>query len=491
MVAGTGIAAVCVALAVGVAPSAVAHGDRSAAHAAVLPGVWQQVSDGSVPADAAPAVYRYGNTLQVAWVKQTGVTSAVRTRMYNALTGAPEGGITTVISGWSSLNDQVALTTYNGQRMLVFAGIQNISDYPLTQFDQGTLYYALSSDGVNWTVQSGSISQDTDVLAAIGFSAIDDAGTPMTAFAVSPHSYVGIHRDVSASVPASTPDTTTASAPACCVYYPGLGLDTKSHAVWVAWYDNAHKKGWEGINAQQVYPAGAHVHAPLSSATSLGQQVSQDPEQTVQVAARAGGGLYTGYMTGYPSTTKVVVWKLGAANPTFTIPVHDGNVGLVSVSSSVGGRIWVSWVDPVTHRLQASRTNAAVTRIGAIRTLTLLKPAFTAGNSVGDGSTGALDLVATRSSGSSAISYFTRILPGLSGSVSKSRVAPRGGFVVTVTDAGAPVAGAAVHFGGSTKHTNAKGKVTFTVPAHAKKGRASVTFSHAGYAGGAVRVTVT
>jgi hypothetical protein len=458
----------------------------STTHPAVAPGVWQQVTDGGVPPIAEPAVHRYGKTLQVAWVSG----KQIRTRMYNALTGAPKGGITKVLSGWAGLNEQVALTSYNGERMLAFAGIRSTVGPP-GPYDQGSLYYALSPDGVTWTLQPGSVSHDTNVLSAIGIAAIDDGGTPMTAFAVSPHSYVGIHSGVSATVPASTADTTTASAPGGNVYYPGLARDAKTHAVWVAWYVINQKNGWEGINAQPVSPAGTHIHAPLSSSTSLGKAASLDPDQTVPVAARTRGGLYTAYVSGYPTSTKIVVWKLGAANPAFTIPVHHSD-GIVTVAPSVDGKIWVSWVDTTTGRIEAARTNVAVTRIGAVRTVTPPKSAFGfVGNTIGDGSTGAFDLVATRNGGSSAISYFTRILPGLGGSLSKARVAPGGRFVVTVTDAGAAVANATVHFAGTTKHTNTKGKVTFTVSRHARKGKAAVTFSHAGYAGGTVHVKVT
>jgi hypothetical protein len=482
-------AAVCAALAFGVAPSAAAHVRHAVAQPATTAGGWRQVSDGGVPSIAEPAVHRYGNTLQVAWVQQLSNSERVRTRIYNAKTGTPQGGINTIVSGWASLNEQVALTTYNGERMLVFAGIRSTTGPP-GPYDQGTLYYALSPDGVTWTLESGSISHNTDVLAAYGFAAVDDANTTTTAFAISPHSYIDIHRGVSASVPATTADTTTASAPACCVYDPGLGRDAKTHAVWVAWYTNSEKTGWDGINAQPISPAGAHVHAPLSSLTFSGTPSSISPDQSVQVAARVGGGLYTAYISGYPTSTRIVVWKLGASQPAIEIPVHH-NDGVVAVEPSIGGRIWVSWVDRTTNRINAARTNKAVTRIGAVRTLAVPNAASASvGNAVGDGTIGPLDLVALRN-GSSSVIYFTRVLPGLSASVSKSRVAPRGRFVVTVTDAGAAVAGATVHFGGSSKHTTAQGKVTFTVPAHAKKGRAAVTFSHAGYAGGTVRLKVT
>ena len=39
------------------------------------------------------------------------------------------------------------------------------------------------------------------------------------------------------------------------------------------------------------------------------------PDQRVQVAARSGGGLYTAYGIGYPTQSKVALWKLGSTTP--------------------------------------------------------------------------------------------------------------------------------------------------------------------------------
>ena len=78
------------------------------------------------------------------------------------------------------------------------------------------------------------------------------------------------------------------------------------------------------------------------------------------------------------------------------------------------------------------------------------------------------------------------ILPGLTGSA--QHVWRRGhSYTVKVTDAGAPVSGALVRFAGHQAKTNRHGMARFTVSRHQALKRSTVTVSHRGYAGVAVR----
>jgi hypothetical protein len=135
----------------------------------------------------------------------------------------------------------------------------------------------------------------------------------------------------------------------------------------------------------------------------------------------------------------------------------------------------------------ATRTNPAVTAFGVLRAV----PApggDSATRTAGDGALGPLDAVINVEVGTAAPAiYSARILEGLHVAVSPAKVsyAKGGTVVVSVSDAGVPVSGVSVKVGSAVKVTNAKGRVSFAVPAHAAKGVHAVTASSTGWWPGA------
>ncbi len=368
-------------------------------------GGWKAVATVPVYSIDQPAVHRYKNTLVIAWV-QPGTHSGqvLMTRRYDARTGAKRGGTHKVMPAWAALNDQPQLTFHNGQKMLVFAGIRTAVG--VDPYQASLPYYLTSGDAKSWVLQFGSLAHTQGVAASSGLAAINDANTPVVAFALSPNGWITYHQGISATIPATEPDGTTVHDTKCCVYDPGLGRDAKSHRVWVAWYTNSPHAGWNGVNAEGV-PSGKRHHAPGSSTKFHGSQLSVSPNQTIQLASRPAknhGGVYTAYAIGYPSPTTIGLWKLGASKT--ALRIHTGHlVADVGVAPATGGRLWIYWEDRATRDVKAALTNTKATKIASTHTLTPPGSSNTAFNLVGDGSKGRLNLVAVWGGTSTRLFY--------------------------------------------------------------------------------------
>jgi hypothetical protein len=231
---------------------------------------------------------------------------------------------------------------------------------------------------------------------------------------------------------------------------------------------------------------GSLVNAPSSSMTSHGSTTSTAPDQDLPAVSRpahSGGGVYTAYAT--PKANAITVWRVGARRPAFTIKATF-EVGQVSLAAGPSGRLWVFWRNG-TGKLQATRTNKAATRLGAIRDVTPPR-GTTVYRTAGDGSLGPLDIVSLVAGARGAMDS-TQVLPGLSGSA--QHIWRRGhSYTVKVTDAGAPLSGAHVRFAGHQATSNSHGLARFTVSRHQALGRSTVTASHGGYAGVVLKVSV-
>lgn len=373
---------------------------------------WQTVATDNVPSIDQPALHRYHHTLVLAWVQQEPTGGQVlMTRRYDARNGGAQGGAHKVMPAWAAINTQPQLTFVNDQRALVFAGIHNPST-PTDPYNDGTVFYLTSGDAKVWTLQPGALSHTNGVAAAYGLAAINDAGAPVVAFALSPNGWITFHQGVSTTIPASTSDGTTSHDSKCCVYDPGLGRDEASGRVWTAWYSNSPSKGWNGVSAQAI-PSGKRYHAPASSMRYNGAWSSVSSSQTVQLASRPHGnhgGVYTAYPIGYPSPTTIGVWKVGTAKTAFRINTGD-LVSTVGVTPATGGRLWVYWSDRSTGKVEAALTNASATKITSTHTLAPPnKASYQAQNLVGDGSKGRLNLVAVMGGTKEGI-FYTQVKP--------------------------------------------------------------------------------
>jgi hypothetical protein len=201
------------------------------------------------------------------------------------------------------------------------------------------------------------------------------------------------------------------------------------------------------------------------------------------------------YGVGYPSISKIRLWKVGSS--TYR-DIKAPGAKAIALGAGIGGRVWVAWGDPANNVIHAVRSNTAVSRFGAVRTV----PYPSAGSNVGyvykmavDGLKGPLDVVvnSTVPGQSYNAMYHTQIYAPLLVKLSKSSVksSTGGSVTVTVTEAGSTVAGAAVSFGGKTVRTNSHGKAVIKIAKHASKGRKTVTVSLTYYVTTRVSVKVT
>jgi hypothetical protein len=451
------------------------HPSTGAAYAATG-GKWTQLSSGpGLSISAEPGVTRFGANLIVAWPQaDSTLTTALHTRMVGA-NALPTGAATNVLS-WSSISSDPAVFMLGSTPTIAFGGLQDLNS---SNQRNGPMSYVQSTNGANWSLGSGSLSQNRSAYGDYGIGAVDDGtGAALVAFAASSTDHVTIHHGIDPTVPATQPDTTgtTAAGEAQAV---SLARDRSTNVAWSLWYSSVSGPN-TGIHAEQVWPTiTGHQKAPLSSVLYAGSPISVNPGQNVAVAARVGGGVWAAYGSGYPSPHHLVLWQVGTSKR--LVLTRPGSIQYVGISRAPGGRMWVWWVEGSS--VFATRTNPSVTAVGVVRRVGApggASPTRTAG----DGSLGPLDVVINAQPGGSSALWTTRIRESLRVTFKKSKVSAGHKLKVRVTDAGVPVKGARVKVGKLHKLTKANGRISFVIPARTASGKHKVTASASGYDNG-------
>jgi hypothetical protein len=433
---------------------------------------------------------RFGSSLQVVWAQQdAGNTESLHTRILTAA-GMPSSPDIAAATGWGTLNDFPAIFANGSQRIIAFSGIKDTNGN--NPYSQGYEYYLASGDGTSWTLSSGALSAASTASSSDGTDAIDAGGTPVAAYAASPATAVSYHSGFIATIP-TTPgsDPTTTAAAHCCMYNTGLGYDATSGETWAVWYSNSGDTSTNGVLAQQIQPSlGAQSQAPGNNVHSSGGNDAIPFQYRIATADRVGGGVYAGYLVGYPTATKVGLWKLGSA--TALTHIAGGSAQVVNATAGTGGRVWLYWWNAATHTIDAVRTNPAATRFGAVCTHPTPNNTEDVWDLVGNDASGDLHLFALAGAAGHAQVYDGAVLPCMSVSVSPAAIssAKGGAFTVTVSDAGAPIKGASVTFASHHKLTSSAGKVTFSVATHHAKGRFPITVSDSGYQTASAKIRV-
>jgi hypothetical protein len=209
------------------------------------------------------------------------------------------------------------------------------------------------------------------------------------------------------------------------------------------------------------------------------------------LVARRGGGFYVAYPTGYPSSNRVRLWRIGAPRATLIARVAGGSPA-VAIASADDGRLWVLWTkgfgDP---DVLATRSNPSVTRFGAVVDAGHPKDAAQAYNLDASAIRGALDVLGNFNIGTTttAVTSYRRILPGLTLGARPHRVRKGKPTDVrfTVIDAGAPVKGAKVRAGGKSATTGKDGRVTLSL---SLRKPVTARATHSGYSAATKRVGV-
>jgi hypothetical protein len=368
--------------------------------------------------------------------------------------------------GWSTMDTSpIAVNGASGLHTL-FGGTHDISS---GFFDSGRMFMAdaAGSSGASWSLPAQNVGLSNQAYASYGTGAVELAdGTPVADFP--------LNKDLTWHVGTSSGADGTYHSPQCCVYDTTLVRDGSN--VWLGWYQNGGTTATNGTFAMKIYPTvGTPLKAPGSSGMSLGSPVSIDTGR-VALAARVGGGVYEAYCVGYPSCTKVRLWKVGTSQ-TSDVP-HSTFVAQIGLSAGPSGRLWIAWSDNIP-KVHAVRTGVSGMAMGAVQNVGVPHGHNAVYSLAVEGSRGRGDLVINVGDGF----WHTQVLAGLSLSASPSdwHHGGRKHVSFTVTDAHSSVSGAWVKAGSLSCHTTSHGTCAISFPSSYGTGKHTVTASKSGY----------
>jgi hypothetical protein len=481
--------AVVAALAVAMAAAA----GTALATTAGAPGRWTVVArGGGVPGDSASelGLARTPNgVLHVAWKERTGpLTEALRHRAVSP--AGALGGTVTIVDGWRGLGDPELVAERDGTVRAFFGGQRSVSaSDPLS----GLLTSTAPASGAPWSAPSVVHQRNQSGPARNPSATVTADGTSFQAWYGVSEIYVH------GGLTAAQPDQLFTADPSLSEFGPTIVDD--AGRLWVGWC--GFGAGGGGLFVQQADPVsgapiGRPARLPGSTTAFGGSQVSTcNLERTVArrtpMVARAGGGVFVAGAAGYPTLSRVLVWRLapGGDAPRGSFLVASGAFGHATpvLAAAPDGRIWVAWLElrPGAPTIVARRSNRLGTVWGApvrVRAPSPWEPA-------------ALNVAAQRDrldvlgllravSGDRSVQH-TQLRPGLTltrAQTTRTRATVTVRF--RVTDAGDPVAGARVTLAGrGSAVTAASGVAAFALP-RTTRAAARVTAAKAGYAGATV-----
>jgi hypothetical protein len=296
-------------------------------------------------------------TLHVVWARQTpgsgGITDDVLQARVSA--GGIVGSPVVIASAYASISNPAIVSLPGGGLEVFFGGIQCLS--PTCS---SGLYGATSSDGgKTWSTPMAFYDRNANYGSSISAVALPD-GTPFeTWFGTAG---VFVHRGSDPSTPDY--DYQSAMGAGCCGYYSNLAADGSGN-VEATWDSNA--TNFLGVWARPVDPAtGAPAGSPMrmpgtvttyAGAPNTVQMLSRTP--IVALPGRV-GQFYVAYSGGYPTATRVLLWRVGSASST-TIVNESGDHNQVSVAADSADRLWVFWTHSVAggSHVYASRVGPA------------------------------------------------------------------------------------------------------------------------------------
>lgn len=398
--------------------------------------------------------------LHVFWKRQGAGSKEAIAHATVSPAGKPGGG-GLVLDGFSAVQNPDAVVTPDQKLRVFFMGLD-------TEANEGGVVSATAPlSGAGWTQEGAHVSSSTSAVGPVG-AAVAASGAPLFTYAITGR--LGFHVGID---PAAA-DQEVQPATGCCDYLPDVATDAASGQSLLAWFSLV--KGHKGTWARAVLPSvGPPLLAP-GSATG-GQAVGRD--QRTAIAARIGGpGVYVAYCSGYPTCKRALLWRVGATKALAAGGSPD--VEDVNVAPGPEGRLWVMWHDGQSSRtLFVRRTNKAATRFGPTVRVKPPGGTTTIWKLKGEGSLGALDLLASVSTGKALATWHTQVRPPLSLSAKRQKST----VTFRVTDAGDPVPGATVAVGGKKLQTNAAGTAKTALA-----GAAKATATMGSYAPASVRI---
>ncbi|HWF36645.1 MAG TPA: hypothetical protein VG295_14795 [Solirubrobacteraceae bacterium] len=454
------------------------------------PGHWTRLTDMTASnIDEVSLARTADGVLHAAWTGPTPATpSSGRDVLVSAI--SPTGGVGTasvVQSDWATMANP-SLVASGGNGLYLFLGATRSINPGETISNLALL--ASSDGGATWSLDPADVTTTgaaytSDVSAALGVD-----GTPFVAWGSA--SCLCVHRGISPA----TANSDFQQGLGNYGYEAGIALDPSAARPVVAWYSNG--TGHNGVYAAPVDPSTGALAGPQMQMPGTADLADGPFSGRTQVLARPGGGVYVAYEGGYPSHTRVLLWRVGDTTSSL-LAQNPRQVRSVGVASTPTGRLWIFWSaqsssgSPIVY---ARRSNPTASTWGATVVVKPPTGASTSWNLVGNGQASRLDLVGSFSSGASstAASYHTQLLPGLSLTASPSRLHVRTAraqkVTFSVSDAGSAVSGVKVRVGSASGTTNAKGKVTLKLGPFAHRRQLLVRATQGNYTAASVSLSV-
>jgi hypothetical protein len=278
-------------------------------------------------------------TLHVVWKRDTPGSSGASGDIMHVAIGASGviGSASVVASGFSSVSNPSIVTTAGGGLMATFGGIQC-----LAPSCQTGLFTSTSADGGRtWAAPTALFDRDAVYGSDINAATLAD-GTPFESW--SGTLGVFVHRGIDGGT--ADYNYQTAMGAGCCGYQSNLTADSAG-GMQLAWDSNA--TGYLGVWTRAVDPvSGAPSGTPMLMPGSVTQysgapQHAQMLTRTPIVAVPGQPGqFWVAYPGGYPSLTKVLLWRVGSSGST-TVVNEAGEHNQVSLAADATGRLWVFW----------------------------------------------------------------------------------------------------------------------------------------------------
>lgn len=425
-------------------------------------------------------------SLHVVWV-QPGANSTENVIHTPASLAGVLGTPTTVQSGWAEIEAVPDLVSSSNGLQAFWGGMRSLDP---TETNTDTNMASSPASGDSWTLHPGNVAKGPgDYASEIGAS-LGAGGTPLLSWEAGT-SGVFMHAGLD---PTTQNYDVQAQLGGCCGYDPDIAYDPASGTAWVAWVSNATNHA--GVYVQQIDPGtaapmGSAARLPLSAMSYAGtpDQFVQQIERTPVVANK--NGVYVAYTGGYPSTNKILLWKLTASGPSSALFIGTGSdVQKPGITTDSAGRLWVTWTqNGVVHARRSNPTdthwgaNVSLTRFPSDSCDTLYEDTPAAAASV-------LDVIGTWTCNSGNALFLAQLYPGLTVDASPGHFSGKTKVTFTVTDAGVPVPGAKVSADGKSATTNAQGKASFRLGPATHKERIAVTATKLHFTAGKTSVYV-
>jgi hypothetical protein len=460
------------------------------------PGRWTKFGNPSVNF-AQPGLARTADgTLHALWVRQTPGNAAADDLVHTEI--APDGtvGSTDVVqASWATMWAVPDLIrTSDGGLRGFWGGIRSTGSGE-THTDISTA--SAPAEGSPWTLQPGDVADGSGGSSSSIGAALAPDGTPLFSWATSGGGFV--HRGLDPASPDHTFDT---PGTGCCAYDPDLALDDATGEMWVAWFSN--QEDAEGVWVQEIDPAtgqatGSPARMPGSFTSYNGADESSQEIQRTPIAAREGGGVFTAYSSGYPTTLRILAWRIGSANPIVVARHGSRELSNPAIAADPEGRLWVAWSQndangvPVVYARRSDPDGTGFGRTVKARSPKALGDCNSLFSITAAAQSGVLDVIANFTdgcSGGQVAFWHTQLRPGLTLAARPRTFTRRATVVFTVTDAGDPVAGARVTAGGKSAMTDDDGRASIDLGPYSSARRLKAKATKGGYAPATVTLRV-